>query len=88
MPTALDIAQYGNGVGDHMDDGWGVGMIVMMVLFAVVIGACIFWVVRSTTATTIAVPQESPKEILERRLAQGDIAPEEYRDRVATLAGS
>jgi len=75
---------------DHMDGGaWvlmGVGMLVFwgLVIFGVV------WLVRtlttehrSTSAKSAAEP--SALEVLDRKLAEGSIDPDDYRERRALL---
>jgi putative membrane protein len=80
----------------HMDwdDGWGVVMGIGMVLFWVVVALGVIWLVREviagrnqTSAGSTSV-SDDPLRILERRLADGSIPPEEYRERRATLTGS
>lgn len=77
-----------------MHGGWGWGwmglMMVMMVLFwgAIIFG--IFWVVRGTTRgewgrRETPGEKESAVEILDRRFAEGEITPEDYRARREVL---
>jgi putative membrane protein len=73
-----------------MDDGgaW-VLMILGFVLVLALIGLAIFWVTRATGAPTAASPapgsptppppsRPSPREVLDVRLARGEVTPEEY----------
>ena len=74
--------------GDHMDGGWAfvMGMLMLLVLAAVIL--LVVWVVRSTASHAGAAPGgESPMEVLDRRLASGDITPEDYRERAEILRG-
>lgn len=97
MADFLTLAQYRMyNDGDHMD-GWGWGMGVLMILAIVAIVVLVVWLVRSTSqhqhhATAIAggsaaAVSDTPQQILERRLAQGEITPDEFRERVAVLRG-
>lgn len=91
MTALTTLAQYHmNYGGDHMDGGWGWGMIVLMVLLAAALIAVIVLVVRSVQAprADAAPAAPSPQEILDRRLAAGEITPDDYRQRLAVLGGS
>jgi len=63
--------------------GWWIVMMLGMVVFwgAVVFG--VVWLVRGASSPRAAA--ESPLEILRRRLAQGEISPEEFEQRRALL---
>ncbi len=79
------------GFGGHMDwnGDWSIVMILGMVLFWALIVACIVWVVRELAAGRRAqapATGDDPLAILERRLADGSISPDDYRDRRAMLA--
>lgn len=82
----------------HMDDGWGVAMMLTMlgfwVLITVAIVFAIVWSVRSARVTPAAPtgPTTGPasvtasaEKILAERLARGEIDAEEYRSRVDAL---
>lgn len=82
----------------HMDDGWGVAMLVTMLgfwlLITVVIVAVVVWSVRSTRAAQGAAPAEpkanrdvtvTAEQILAERLARGEIEADEYRLRLNAL---
>lgn len=86
----MSIAQAGflaDSWGMHGDVGigWGMVMMVGMVLFwgAIILG--IVWLIRgamhggATSRETLS--RESPVEILERRFAEGAITAEDYRAR-------
>ena len=82
----LILADYGN----HMDDwgpGWWILMGLMMIVFwgLVIVGGV--WLVRTLMAERHGHSGEKPIDLLERRLANGDISPEEYRERREVLLG-
>lgn len=82
------LADWHMGNGDHMDGGWAfvTGMLMLLVLVAVVL--LVIWVVRGTASHTgAAASGESPMDLLDRRLASGDITPEDYRERAEILRG-
>ena len=73
----------------HMDwdGGWGVLMVVGMIVFwALVIGG-IIWLVRELARSRDrrAGAEDDPLKILDRRLADGSITPDDYRERRAVL---
>ncbi len=82
------LAQY-RGYEDHMDGGWGWAMVALMAFAIIVAAALVYWIVRSgqtqSRATAEAPPAQTPQQILDRRLAEGDISPEEYRERRSLL---
>lgn len=91
MATLATLAQY-RMYDDHMNGGWGWGMGVLMVLALVAIVGLVVWVIRSSGAhqaraehTAAGGATETPMQILDRRLAQGEIAPDEYKERAAIL---
>lgn len=68
-------------------DGWGwgwsgaVGMLVMLGFWAVIVGLAVWVIVRTTRGnTTDARPVESPRDILDRRYARGEIDAAQYAD--------
>jgi putative membrane protein len=82
----LILADYGN----HMDDwgpGWWIVMGLMMIVFwgLVIVGGV--WLVRTLMAERHGHGGEKPVELLERRLANGEISAEEYRERRGVLLG-
>lgn len=66
---------------DELGAGWWVAMILMMVAFwaLVVFGAV--WLVRSISGGHHTIHHRDPAEVLEHRLASGEISVEEYRER-------
>jgi len=82
VAIALLIAD--SGFDNHMGDwgaGWWVLMAFMMVVFwgLVIVGGV--WLIRTLIAERHGHGGASPIELLDRRLASGEISPEEYRER-------
>lgn len=84
------------GMHDGVGTGWGIVMLIGMVLFwgAIVLG--IVWLIRAgargwwargdrLVTSESPVTRESPVEILERRFAEGAISLEDYRARREVL---
>jgi putative membrane protein len=74
----------------HMDwdGGWWVVMVIGMVLFWGLVILGIVWLVRELSGARGAAKAEPDAlAILERRLAEGTISPEEYRERRSILTG-
>jgi putative membrane protein len=84
----------------HMDNGWGVVMMLGMLGIWALVAVAIVWIIRSTrtpTATPAMPPVSttglsaagsvtaSAEQILAERLARGDIDPEEYKTRLEAL---
>ena len=91
LASTLPLADWG------MHDGaWGAGwMLVMMPLMLLFWGAIIFgaiWLIRggarSSSTAEVHATRESPVEILERRFAEGDITPEDYKARRDVLVNA
>ena len=61
-------------------------MIVGMVLFWALVVAAVVWVVREL-ATRPRSAEDDPLRLLDRRLADGTISPEDYARRRAILTG-
>lgn len=90
MAALITLAQYR--YDDHMDGGWGVAMGVFMVVAVVALVALVVWLVRSSSTAHAPHAQpgqqlETPRQVLDRRLALGEVTPEEYQERVALLGG-
>lgn len=87
LESYLKVADYPG----HMDWDWGGGWwVVMVVAMTLFWGLVIFWLVREVVPrrSRDGAPQsEDPRQILDRRLAEGLISPDEYRERVDILAG-
>jgi putative membrane protein len=84
----------------HMDNGWGIVMMLGMLGIWALVAVAIVWIIRTTRApsATTAMPPVpatgltgaggatvSAEQILAERLARGDIDPEEYRARLEAL---
>lgn len=67
----------------HMGD-WGAGSWLAMIAFWALIAVLLVWAVRDFAAPR---PERapSPTDLLERRLAAGEIGVEEYRERRAAI---
>lgn len=88
IATTLLLADAG--FGDHMGDwgaGWWILMSFLMVAFWGLLIVGIVWLVRSVSWGQHDRPGTSAIELLDRRLANGEISPEEYRERRAVLRG-
>lgn len=68
--------------------GWWVVMGLGMVLFWALVIVAIVWLVRGGLGPRDHVQREDPLEILDRRLAAGEISVDEYEQRRATLKKS
>ncbi|MDH4158771.1 MAG: hypothetical protein OEV62_00765 [Actinomycetota bacterium] len=71
------------------DNGWGsgLGMLVMLLVWGGLIGLGVWAVARLTRGETRQATQESPRQILDRRLASGDIDAEQYAEARHLLEG-
>ena len=73
----------------HMDwdGGWGVVMLIGMVLFWALLIVGIVWLVRElgSSRASHSKPDDDPLRVLDRRLAEGAISPEDYRERRTIL---
>jgi len=72
----------------HMDGGWWVVMVVGMVLFWALAIVGLVWLVRELTGSRGLRSGQEPLELLDRRLAEGTISPQDYRERREILTGS
>ncbi len=75
------------GYGGHMGNGWGWGMMMMLIIVVVVV--LVVWVIRNQNSSDMRAAAgpvvETPLQILDRRLAIGEITPEEYEQRAVIL---
>lgn len=73
----------------HMDwgGGWGALMIVGMILFWALVIVGIVWLLRELAGGRAAAGKrdDDPLRTLDRRLAEGAISPDDYRERRAIL---
>jgi uncharacterized membrane protein len=74
-------------MGDMMDmmAGMGLWMVVVVIAVAAVLGTAIYLGIRAALAARRPSELERPRELLDRRLATGEITPEEYYEREAVL---
>lgn len=87
--TALTILLANSTWESHMGDwgtGWWIVMILTMVLFWGLVIAAAVWLARSFTSGQRENHPRDPSEILDRRLASGEISIEEYRERRELLS--
>lgn len=87
LVLTLPIADSWGMHGD-IGAGWWIVMVIMMVLFWGGILWGLGWLIRGATHDTRPRRRradEAPLDILDRRLAEGAISPEEYLERRATL---
>jgi len=84
------IAQFGDGHHTDWGDGWWILMAAGMALFwFALVAAAVVWLARGGSITRAQEPTRvSALDVLERRLAEGDITIDEYRERRAVLTGS
>lgn len=93
MSTLIGVAPVladSNG-GDHMNwgGGWWIMMAIGMVLFWGLVILGVVWLVRELSGLRGRARSEPDAlEVLDRRLAEGTISPEDYRERRAILTGS
>lgn len=94
MTTLTTLAQYRMEYGDHMDSGWGWAMVALMAIALVAVVVLVVWLIRSAgtghgpaARAQGGAPAETPMQILDRRLAAGEISPDDYRERAAILGG-
>lgn len=73
--------------GGHMDGGWWVVMAIGMVLFWALVIVGLVWLVREVSDRHGFRSKQGPLELLDRRLAEGTISPEDYRERREILRG-
>ena len=92
MPALL--AQYQYRYPGHMDGSWDWSMGLFMIAVTVGAVALVIWLVlyargndRRETSAERLKRRETPADILDRRLASGEITPDEYRERSALIAG-
>jgi uncharacterized membrane protein len=65
--------------------GWmSLWMLLALIVFAAVVAAAVYVAVRLARADE-EPPVEGAKEVLDRRLASGEISPEEYHERESAL---
>jgi putative membrane protein len=83
IATAVPAADVDWG---HMGD-WGAASWLAMVAFWALIIVLLVWVVREFATPSRDEGAVSATELLERRLAAGEISVEEYQARISALRG-
>lgn len=76
--------------GGDMHDwggGWWIVMVLGMILFWGLVVAGIVWIVREVGGHRHGGSAKTPMEVLDERLARGDVSVEEYEERRAALSG-
>ena len=58
---------------------------IMMLVFWAMLAVAIVWLVRAVVAGPTAGADVAPRAVLDRRLAEGEISIEEYRELRAAL---
>lgn len=78
-------------MGWYDGGGWGgMGMVLMVVFWAVVIGAIVWGLARLTRRPSDDIapsPVESPRQILDRRFASGELDEQQYAAARRALEG-
>lgn len=77
----------------HMDDGWGVVMVLLMIALWGLLAVGVAYLVRATRAPSTPPPPAGPtthplssaEQILAERLARGEIDPDDYQARLSAL---
>ena len=74
----------------NMDGGWWLVMMIGMLLFWALVLVGIVWVVRELSGSRPRQGGDQPDAlaVLDRRLAEGAISPEDYHERRAILTGT
>lgn len=80
MTHWMTFAQYG--YGGHMDGGWGWAMAAVMIAVVVGVVVLLIWLLSEIRGRPC---EETAAQLLARRLASGEITPDEYRERAALL---
>ena len=87
--TAIQVmADYDGGGHMSWGGGWWIVMVIAMVMFW---GLLAYWLIREFGARkdqSRATDSDHPLTILDRRLAEGSITTDEYRERRAILTGN
>lgn len=74
--------------GNHMSTGGWIFSVLATLIFLALIGAVIYWLLSTATTSGGGLrgdSRESPKEILDRRLASGELSVEQYQQLRDTL---
>ncbi|HET8813504.1 MAG TPA: hypothetical protein VFM51_00935 [Solirubrobacterales bacterium] len=82
--TRLTILLAETSWDNHMGDwsaGWWIVMVLLMIVFwgLLILGAV--WLIRSLAGGAHTIHHRDPVEVLDHRLARGEISGDEYRER-------
>ena len=81
-------SQGPGGWGPMMYYGFGYGGMFIWIIFLIVIGFLIYFIIKAQkTKSQTPTQNESPLDILKRRYAKGEIAKEEYERMKKDLEG-
>lgn len=79
-PGHMMDGSYGNGTGMMNGGGWL--MVVIGLLLLLLVGTTIFLALRATRSSStdreVGSATATPREVLDLRLARGEISPEDY----------
>lgn len=78
MTALIPLADNDWGMHGDIGDGWGIVMMIAMILFWATIIVLAVWLIRTFAQPGAGTQATPPLEILRRRLAHGEISPEEY----------
>ena len=85
-PLLSDLLVFAD-TWDMHDGGWWVVMVLAMLLFWGAVIAGIVWIAQGGARERPADSAKSARELLDERLAAGDISVEEYERRRDLLSG-
>ena len=84
-----ELLLLADGLGIHHDDieiGWWLVMVIAMVAFWGLALAVVVGIVRGAVSSRRVEEPDDPLELLDRRLAEGQISIDEYEKRRAILS--
>ena len=84
-PAAVSLVAAVDWHHGEIGTGWWIVMMVLMVVFWAAVIAAMIWLVRAAAVGGVERRAPGPKEVLERRLAAGEIGIEEYERVSAAL---
>ncbi len=75
--------------GEHMSTGGWIFSVLATIVFLALIAALVYWLLSAATngGSQRSDTRDPPKEILDRRLASGELTVEQYRQLHDTLDG-
>jgi putative membrane protein len=81
VAAALPLAQDGDWHHMDWDSGWWILMVAGMVLFWGLVIVGVVWAVHELTRRRDRPSAPSPLDVLDHRLASGEITPDDYEKR-------